>query len=101
MDLVKIYEDNKQKEKEAKELKESLELETATKKLIADIIMGKDQYYTNCERLLKEIGLKYEETKTACNFGFSFGLYNYATKLNKSNIKKIQKYIDEKEVETL
>lgn len=101
MDLVKIYEENKQKEKEAKEFKETLEVEQATKKLIADIIQGKEDFYTNSKRLLEEIGLKYEETKNICNYGFSFGIYNYCVKLNKSNIRKIQKYIDDKEVEIL
>lgn len=101
MDLIKIYEENKQKEKEAKELKENLELDMATKKLIADIIQGKEDFFTNSKKLLEEIGLKYEETKNCCNYGFGFSVYNYCVKLNKTNIRKIQKYIDDKEVEIL
>jgi hypothetical protein len=102
MDLLKIYEDvKKQKEKEEKTVKE-IEVEKELRKLIASIIRGEEHFFTNSKKLCEDLKVKYDNRDTFTDFGsLGFGLYHYRFKLNKTNITKIQKYIEEKEVEIL
>lgn len=102
MNLIKIYEDvKKQKEKEEKTIK-NIEVEKEIRKLIASIIKGEELFFTNSKELCENLKIKYDNSDTYTNFGsLGFGLYHYRFKLNKTNITKIQKYIEEKEVEIL
>lgn len=102
MDLLKIYEDvKKQKEKEEKTIKE-IHVEKEIRKLLASIIKGEELFYTNVKELCEDLKVKYDSKDTFTDFGtLGFGLYHYRFKLNKTNITKIQKYIEEKEVEIL
>lgn len=102
MNLLKIYEDvKKQKEKEEKTIK-NIEVEKELRKLIASIIRGDEHFFTNSKKLCEDLKVKYDNRDTFTDYGtLGFGLYHCRVKLNKTNISKIQKYIEEKEVEIL
>lgn len=91
IDLLSIYENNKQIENQEKELKKEKEL----MELITYIIQGKETFLTNSKELLEEIGLKYKKAKDFIYVPFMRG--QYEVKLDKTNIKKVQNYIDMEE----
>lgn len=97
IDLIKVYEENKKIEKNQEELDEQKEL----RDLLSAIVGNKKYFYTNNEKFLKKLNIKYG--KNTQNHVISYG-YNYSTwgscgdyfiNLTKENIKKIQKYINE------
>ena len=89
MDLLKIYEKNKELEKKQNDLRSKEEI----KDIVCSIIKGDETYKVNnkTKKILKEIGIKAYNR----NFQGLFGMINEEyIKLNKTNIQKIQKYID-------
>lgn len=94
IDLMRFVEDNK----EIDELRKKAKNKTEVNKLITSIINGEDEFYSDEEDLLKEMGLKYK--KRECS-SYSMIYWNinkqmgkYKVNLTKENIKKVQKYID-------
>ena len=90
IDLLSIYEKNQEIQKQVEEIKEKKELN----ELIGYILNGKETFSTDIKELLEKIGLKYKKRENyLCYTPFTRnGLYEI--KLNKTNIKKIQEYID-------
>lgn len=93
MDLLKIYENIKKQEENEEKTKKEIEKKKEIRKLIADIILGKDIFYTNSKELCKDLGIKYDTNGRQCPSGFFYSYYYYRFKLNKTNIAKIQKYL--------
>lgn len=90
IDLLSIYEKNQEIKKQVEEIKEKKELN----ELIGCILNGEETFTTDIKELLEKIGLKYKKNESyLCYSPFTKnGLYEI--KLNKTNIKKIQEYID-------
>ena len=55
MDLLKIYENIKKQEENEEKTKKEIEKKKELRKLIADIILGKDIFYTNSKELCEMI----------------------------------------------
>lgn len=97
IDLIKVYEENKKIEKNQEKIDEQKEL----RKLLSAIVGNEKQFYTNDEKFLKKLNIKYGKSNDNHVFGigYSWNTYNmcgsYFINLTKENIKKIQKYIDE------
>lgn len=92
IDLLSVFENNKEIENKQKELNKEKEL----MELITYIIQGRETFKTDNKELLEEIGIKYKKID---NFGYMPFIRGgqYEIKLNKTNIKKIQNYIDMEE----
>lgn len=93
VDLNKYIEINK----EIEELKEDAEMRTELNNLVAAIIKGEKTYYTDSKKLIDT--LKINAKKEIYN-RYSMWVSTkegYAIKLNKTNIKKINNYINKGE----
>ena len=99
IDLLKIVENNKKIE----EQENVLERKREVRRLISMIIKGDEEFYTNDEGLIKEIGIKVSKKDKDCNdylwtrFIDTQNHGRIRIRLNKTNIQKIQKYIDKEE----
>lgn len=97
IDLLKIVENNKKIE----EQENVLERKREVRKLISVIIKGNEEFYTNDEGLIKEIGIKVSKKDMNCPmWPIPIDMQNHGrirVKLNKTNIQKIQNYIDKEE----
>jgi hypothetical protein len=89
IDLLSILENNQELDKQQKELDAKKEL----KELVVAIIRGEDCFYTNSKELLTEIDVKAKTNSVGYYVPFS-SYKKYKISLNKTNIKKIQKYIE-------
>lgn len=93
MDLLKIYENVKKQEENEEKTKKEIEKKKEIRKLIADIILGKDIFYTNSKELCEALKIQYQKTDGCTHSSYGFLYYYYRFKLNKTNIAKIQKYL--------
>lgn len=93
MDLLKIYENVKKQEENEEKTKKEIEKKKELRKLIADIILGKDIFYTNSKELCEALKIQYQKADGYTHCGYGFLYYYYKFKLNKTNIAKIQKYL--------
>lgn len=108
IDLLKIFENNKKIDEERAKIKQKEELN----KIIAAIIKNDDYYYCDDKELIEKIGIKIKNKKRPNPYVYNY-TYNYVVngitchtnedsfkiELNKTNIKKIQNYIDKGEEE--
>lgn len=108
IDLLKIFENNKKIDEERAKIKQKEELN----KIIAAIIENEDYYYCNDKELIEKIGIKIKNKERQNLYNYNY-TYNYVVngitchtnedsfkiELNKTNIKKIQNYIDKGEEE--
>lgn len=91
MDLVKIYETVKKQEKSEELIIKEIRQKQELRNIIADIVLCKEIFYTNDKELCETLGVKYDKN----NSYLGLCSYSYKFKLNKSNITKIQKYIND------
>ncbi len=93
IDLLKIYENNKELEKE----EEKLLNKKGIRKMIVAIIERNENYYTDNKELLDELGVKYSKCQSQYSWEYTGPkrLGGYKVKLTKENIKRIQKYLSE------
>lgn len=102
MNLLEIYEENKKEKEVFENQKKEHEFKKELKRLISSIIEGRDCFYTNNEELIEKLNIKAKK-ETKNNFtinmydyhGYSLNSFEYVFDLNKTNIQKVQKYIDE------
>lgn len=96
IDLLKIVEENKKIEEQENILERKREI----RELISAIVKGEDIFYTNDEELIKEIGIKVSKKDMNYNNPWysPFSINGkIKIKLNKTNIQKIQDYINKEE----
>lgn len=94
MDLLKIYNENQEREKEFKKQKEKYELQKEINGFVVDIIRNEPEFYSNNKKVFEELGIKYKRKKM--NY-ISIGRYgNYYAPINKTNIKKLNDYINKR-----
>lgn len=84
--------------KEIEELKEDAEMREELNNLVASIIKGEKTYYTDSKKLIET--LKINAKKETYN---KYSMWvspreGYAIKLNKTNIEKVNKYINKEEL---
>lgn len=90
VDLSKYIEINK----EIEELKEDAEMRTELNNLVAAIIKGEKEYFTDSEKLIKELEIKTKKEEYH-KYSMLISTYSgYKIKLNKTNIEKINNYIN-------
>lgn len=92
--LIDFYNKNN----DIKEKQNCIKKEKIINNIIADIIIGSETYYIDTEleeELLKDCKIKVTKIGTYSRNGFHSGYF----KLNKTNIRKLQEYIDKKEAE--
>ncbi len=96
MDLIKIYEKNKKENEEFEKVKNDYKLKQEIRSFIADIIQGKENYYTNNKEFIDKLELSFKKkNNTGSLWSPSYiGYANYTIKINKTNINKLQKYLD-------
>lgn len=97
MNLLEIFEDNERVKKAEEKLDAKREEHHELKEIISEIIRGDETHYTDNEDLLKKIGIKYK--KSECSYmPLPFRHFEYERRIyfeyNKTNVKKIQKYLE-------
>ncbi len=100
MNLLKIYEQNEKNKKEFETVKNEIELQKEINKLIACVIEGRNEFRTNNVKIFEELGIKKRKLKEPkyCYIGLFSSGGDFYIKINETNIKKIQDYIDKKDV---
>lgn len=97
MNLLEIYENSKQEDEKYKQEKKNYELKKELRKLMSEIVKGTEEFGTNNKDLIKELDIKKFKKRDNCSSiyysPFSTS-YEYSFKINKTNIQKVQKYID-------
>lgn len=97
MDLLKIYNENQEREKEFKKQKEEYELQKEIKKFVVDIIRNEKEFYSNNKKAFEELGIKYKRKKRDyILIGECFRYGDYYAPINKTNIKKLNDYINKR-----
>lgn len=101
MNLLKIYEQNEKNKNELKTVENKLKLEKEINRLIASVIEGNTEFGTNNEDIFEELGIKKCKRRESEYHCFNpFNPYReFYIKINKTNIKKIQNYIDKRDSE--
>lgn len=96
MDLISIYNRNKIKNKLHKEL----EKEICIERILEKIVNGEDTFTDDNHELFDSFGIKYTKTiRKNKYFGNIIKETVYTIKLNKTNITKIQNYLNKQEAE--
>lgn len=90
-ELIELYESVKEQIKKEEEMKEKCREKEAIREILADIVRGKKYHYSNNKKLLNKLKIHYTKEQG----GGVFCCCGYRFKLSKTNITKIQKYIDE------
>ncbi len=95
IDLLKFVEGNKK----TKDLQDEVDFKKELNKLIANIITGEKEFFTNSDMLIEKLNIKCKKNifDVSRSFFEFYPLKKYTFKLNKTNIKKIQSYIDKEE----
>lgn len=91
MDLLKIYEDNKKQKEELENQEEEIKFKRTLQSVLASIVAGNETYKTEYKEFIDKLNIKYKKITTQCWGGENL---KYEFNLNKTNIQKIQKYID-------
>ena len=81
MDLLKIYNENQEREKQ----KEELKLQEKINELVSDVIQNKSDFISDDEKVFKELKIKFKKVQ-----------FNYIAPINKTNIKKLNDYINKR-----
>ena len=102
MNLLEIYEENKKRKEEEKRQDEERAFNEEIREIECEIILGKEKHYSNNEKVLKTIDIKYKKNSNFVYYPIfaiedRIKLRKYYFEYNKTNIKKIQNYIDNKE----
>ena len=98
MDLISLYE----RQKELTKRQEELKLEDELTEIICAIAKGEDKIELKSDDLVKNIGFKVKPKKESMREYIGNGNYRcydrnvYYVKLNERNIKKINNYISKK-----
>lgn len=93
MDLLKIYNENQEREKQ----KEELKLQEKINELVSDVIQNKSDFISDDEKVFKELGIKYKrKKKDYIRIGECFRCGDYYAPINKTNIKKLNDYINKR-----
>lgn len=97
MDLLKIYNENQEREKEFEKQKEEYELQKEINGFVVDIIRNNERFYSNNKKVFEELGIKYKRKKMDYNLvGECFRYDDYYAPINKTNIKKLNDYINKR-----
>lgn len=88
MNLIEIYENNKKIKSEKQKLEDIEEIN----EMISCIFKNEDNYYTDNEELLKNIGIKYKKGDYYIRPYYMPRERSFKFELNKTNIKKINDY---------
>lgn len=85
--------------KKIEEQENVLKRKREVRRLISEIIKGNEEFYTYDEGLIKEIGIKVSKKDMNCPVWTSLieNRGRIRIELNKTNIQKIQKYINKEE----
>jgi len=94
MDLLKIYENNKKEEEKYESEKKNYELKREFRRLISSVVKGDKKFGTNDSELIEKLNIKKAKPGSEISSFYRIN-YSYIFELNKTNIQKIQKYIDE------
>lgn len=92
-----------EKNEKIKELEEEKEFQEELRNIVASIIQGDETYETNSDKLVEELNFKVKKTKSSNTISLLFGSTwcsygkDYTIKLNKTNIKKVQDYINKED----
>ena len=91
MDLLKIYNENQEREKQ----KEELKLQEKINKLVSDVIQNKSEFISDNKKAFEELGIKYKRKKSDFMLiGFRSRYGDYYAPINKTNIKKLKDYLE-------
>lgn len=97
MDLLKIYNENQKREKEFKKQKEEYALQKDINGFVVDIIRNEPEFYSNNKKAFEELGIKYKrKKKDYIRIGECFRCGDYYAPINKTNIKKLNDYINKR-----
>lgn len=97
MDLLKIYNENQEREKEFKKQKEEYELQKEINGFVVDIIRNNERFYSNNKKVFEELGIKYKrKNKDYIRIGEYSRYSGYYAPINKTNIKKLNDYINKR-----
>lgn len=104
MNLLEMYENSKKEDKKFEEEKSNHEFKKELRRLISAIIQGEESFQTNNDKLIENldirVGKKNNKEKNCSNivtiysYSWGYGFNKYSFKLNKTNIQKVQNYID-------
>lgn len=97
MDLLKIYNENQEREKEFKKQKEEYELQKEINGFVVDIIRNNERFYSNNKKVFEELGIKYKRKNKGYICIGEYSRYGgYYAPINKTNIKKLNDYINKR-----
>lgn len=97
MDLLKIYNENQEREKEFKKQKEEYALQKDINGFVVDIIRNEKEFYSNNKKVFEELGIKYKrKKKDYIRIGECSRYGGYYAPINKTNIKKLNDYINKR-----
>lgn len=96
MDLLKIYNENQEREKQ----KEELKLQEKINELVSEVIQNKSDFISDDEKVFKELKIKFKKEGCSCSADL-YNLtpkfqFNYIAPINKTNIKKLNDYINKR-----
>lgn len=97
MNLLEIFEENKKRKEEEKRQDEERAFNEEIRNIKSEIILGKEEHQIENKELLKKLGIKYKKNKVKVYYPLNSSWHEYYFEYNKTNIKKIQNYIDNKE----
>ena len=90
-DLVVLYEYVKEQVKDEEEMLQDVNDRKEVREILASVVKGKEYHYTSNKKLLKKMKIYYSKNESG---GFLFNS-SYRFKLSKTNLNKIQQYIEE------
>lgn len=97
-EMQKLNNDRKEERKRIEEEENFLDFKEDLQEVLCDILKTKERHYVPeelCKFYEEEIGIKCKENKDflPIHSAFAFGRFEYMFLLNKTNIKKIDKYL--------
>lgn len=95
MNLLEIFEENNKRKEEEERQNDKRAFNKEIREIKSEIILGEEKHYSDNKELLEKLKIKYKKIETT-----SFGLYyskryDYYFEYNKTNVAKIQKYLDQ------
>ena len=97
MELLRLYKENKEKEKEYEKVAENRKFDSEFRRLIAAIIEGKEYVLIDNERVFTELGEKHSKEKIInCHYPFNFPQVpreGYKLKITEKLVKKVEDYM--------
>lgn len=97
MNLLDIFEENQKRMEEEKQQDEERAFNKEIREIKSEIILGKKEHQSDSKELLDKLGIKYKKYKNLYYYcgTSSIKKYDYYFEYNKTNVKKIQKYLDQ------